>query len=57
MLYVKNKDIITRQSTIDDALNKIGWHLVNNKWDHSLEYYKNDGIEQITYKQNFKSDL
>lgn len=57
VLYVKNKDIITRQSIIDDALNKIGWHLINNKWDHSLEYYKNDGIEQITYKQNFKSDL
>ena len=57
MLYVKNKYIIARQSTINDALNEIAWHLISNKWEHSLKYYENDGIEQITYKQNFKSDL
>jgi hypothetical protein len=32
---------------IKDNLKKLEWHYTNNKWDHSREYYDNNGIETI----------
>ena len=32
---------------IMNALRDIAWHQVNNKWDHSREYYEGDGSEHL----------
>lgn len=32
---------------IHDALQDIAWHQMNNKWDHSREYYEGDGSETL----------
>ena len=37
----------SRELTIHNALTDIGWHLMNNKWDHSREYYEGDGSETL----------
>lgn len=31
---------------ISSNMANIAWHIKNDKWDHSREYYENDGIEQ-----------
>ena len=35
----------SRMDTIYDALDAIAWHQMNNKWEHSREYYEGDGSE------------
>lgn len=37
----------SRMPVIRDALEKIMWHQINNKWDHSREYYEGDGSESL----------
>jgi len=37
----------TGLNEIEDLLPKIKWHQDNNKWDHTKEYYDNNGIEII----------
>lgn len=37
----------SRMDTIYDALDAIAWHQMNNKWDHSREYYEGDGSESL----------
>ena len=37
----------SRMDTIYDALNTIAWHQMNNKWEHSREYYEGDGSETL----------
>lgn len=32
---------------IMNALREIAWHQVNNKWEHSREYYEGDGSESL----------
>lgn len=32
---------------IMNALRDIAWHQMNNKWDHSREYYEGDGSESL----------
>ena len=39
--------IQSRTNVIQDVLEKIAWHQMNNKWDHSREYYEGDGSEQL----------
>ena len=39
--------VIARKETIVDTLHKIKWHIDNNKWDHSIEYYENNGVEHL----------
>jgi hypothetical protein len=39
--------IQSRMDTIYDALDAIAWHQMNNKWDHSREYYNGDGSETL----------
>ena len=29
------------------ALDAIAWHQMNNKWDHSREYYEGEGFESL----------
>lgn len=36
-----------RDKIIFLAMMHIGWHQVNNKWDHSREYYEGDGSETL----------
>ena len=37
----------SRDHIIEDALSNIGWHQMNNKWDHSRAYYEGDGSEAL----------
>ena len=37
----------SRKSVIYNALDTIAWHQMNNKWDHSREYYEGDGSESL----------
>ena len=37
----------SRMDTIYDALDAIAWHQMNNKWEHSREYYEGDGSESL----------
>ena len=36
-----------RYNDIVHALREIAWHQVNDKWDHSREYYEGDGSESL----------
>ena len=40
-------DIEQRVQTITNILQKISWHMKNEKWDHTEEYYLGDGSEKI----------
>jgi len=44
---INEDDVESRDSVICDAMNKIAWHQINNKWDHSIEYYTGDGSETL----------
>ena len=37
----------SRKHVIYDALDAIAWHQMNNKWDHSRDYYEGDGSETL----------
>ena len=37
----------SRGPVIENALSSIAWHQMNNKWDHSREYYEGDGSETL----------
>ena len=37
----------SRNCVIQDTLMEIAWHQMNNKWDHSREYYEGDGSETL----------
>lgn len=37
----------SRESVIDNVLTDIAWHQMNNKWEHSREYYEGDGSESL----------
>ena len=37
----------SREGVIDNALETIAWHQMNNKWEHSREYYEGDGSETL----------
>jgi hypothetical protein len=39
--------IDSRKETIMNAMKEIMWHQVNNKWEHSREYYEGDGSESL----------
>ena len=40
-------EVHKRMQTINGALTDIAWHQMNNKWDHSREYYEGDGSENL----------
>ena len=40
-------DVVSRMSTIYNALEDISWHQRENKWEHSREYYEGDGSETL----------
>jgi hypothetical protein len=44
---IEQKDVSSRDETIVTALNRIAWHQMNNKWEHSIEYYTGDGSESL----------
>jgi hypothetical protein len=44
---IEQKDVSSRDETILTALDRIAWHQMNNKWDHSIEYYTGDGSETL----------
>lgn len=44
---INEDDVEARDNTICDAMNKIAWHQMYNKWEHSIEYYTGDGSETL----------
>ena len=40
-------DVEKRRSVIHNAIADIGWHQMNDKWEHSREYYEGDGSEML----------
>ena len=40
-------ELSNRLNTIDDAIKRIAWHKNNNLWEHTKEYYENDGSEVL----------
>jgi len=44
---IEQKDVSSRDETILTALDRIAWHQMNNKWEHSIEYYTGDGSESL----------
>lgn len=44
---IEQEDVSSRDETIITALDRIAWHQVNNKWEHSREYYEGDGSESL----------
>ena len=42
---IDDHDVQSRFQTIVKTLSDIGWHQMNDKWDHSREYYEGDGSE------------
>ena len=47
VFYVENYMVQSRNSVIHNTLSEILWHQINNKWDHSREYYEGDGSESL----------
>jgi hypothetical protein len=39
--------VMSRKDVITNALFAISWHQVENKWEHSREYYEGDGSESL----------
>lgn len=44
---IEPSKVESRYYTIRSALTEIAWHQMNNKWDHSREYYEGDGSESL----------
>ena len=44
---ILNADVAIRKHDIYYALDEIAWHQMNNKWEHSREYYEGDGSETL----------
>ena len=44
---IEESAVQSRFNTIVKALDAIHWHQVNNKWEHSREYYEGDGSESL----------
>ena len=44
---VDSDAVESKENVIDNALQSIAWHQMNNKWDHSREYYEGDGSESL----------
>ena len=40
-------EVHKRMQTINGALTDIAWHQMNDKWEHSREYYEGDGSETL----------
>ena len=45
---MKNDKILSEKiDLINSTLQKISYHNNINQWDHSVEYYEGDGIEEV----------
>ena len=44
---IEESAVQSRFDTIVKVLDAIHWHQVNNKWEHSREYYEGDGSESL----------
>jgi hypothetical protein len=45
---IEESDLEEAKLEIDELLNRAKWHMDNNKWDHSMEYYLGDGHEKLS---------
>lgn len=50
---ITEEQIQSREKTINDSLSQICWHYANNKWDHHLEYYNNNGFETLESQNQY----
>ena len=39
--------MVDREEQIKSILTQIKWHMDNNLWDHSREYYEGEGVETL----------
>lgn len=44
---IDDSSLSERFNTVKDALARINWHKETNQWEHTKEYYENDGSETI----------
>ena len=44
---IESHMVQSRMPVINDVLPEIAWHQMNDKWDHSREYYEGDGSESL----------
>ena len=47
VFIIEEAAVQSRFDTIVKAVDAIHWHQVNNKWEHSREYYEGDGSESL----------
>ena len=40
--------VLSRSTTIVDALNEIAWHQKTGQWEHHKAYYDGDGAEKLS---------
>ena len=44
---IEERDVYNKLLVVDNALNLIAWHQMNDKWEHSRAYYEGDGSETL----------
>lgn len=44
---IEERDIYNRLLIVENALDLIAWHQMNDKWEHSRAYYEGDGSETL----------
>lgn len=44
---LNEKELLARKDLIADTLTEISYHYQTGNWDHTREYYKNDGTESL----------
>ena len=45
---MKNDKILSEKvDLINNSLQKISYHISTDQWDHSVEYYEGDGVEEL----------
>lgn len=47
VLCIAQEKIIEKEAIIEEALQKIYFHIKTNNWNHSCEYYNGDGTETL----------
>ena len=46
---VEDNLILLKTYEIEQILKEINWHITNNLWEYSREYYEGDGVESLNY--------
>jgi len=41
------EDVLSKQIDIVKLVQEISWHVINDQWEHTKEYYLGDGVEKL----------